>query len=363
MDYFRCSFRFALLRRIRSRGSLLFMALALVLTVVMIFAPVGRKDAAVQVGLVLPQEGKALEALLLERSSELVCFIPTDEETLDKKVLSGQWDCGLVAREDFPEKLEELDFSKMFTVKISDGSTVYPLVQETVAACVMELTSPEIARAYLEKKGIEAEIADQSAQRVDVILQTADGEEMDALDLTASTARKVLRGLTGLFALIWGLYLAADLGRWLESENAGKLRSVRSGTQLLLPELTAALLPLLIWGLVVSGLLGGWRSAAAFALLLTVVLGLGLVLPRVKPLWQSVMGLLPFLAVGGLLLEPVLVDVSSLFPAVSRWLCWLPVTLYCRAGDGNLICLAFLALEAMALIALGLLADLKKKRS
>ena len=156
-----------------------------------------------------------------------------------------------------------------------------------------------------------------------------------------------------MFALIWGLYLAADLGRWLESDNAGKLRSVRSGTQLLLPELTAALLPLLIWGVVVSGLLGGWRSAAAFALLLTVVLGLGLVLPRVKPLWQSVMGLLPFLAVGGLLLEPVLVDVSS----------WLPVPLYCRPGDGTLLCLAFLALEAMALIALGLLADMKKNRS
>lgn len=362
MDYFRCSFRFALLRRIRSRGSLMFMALALVLTIAMIFAPVGRKGAAVQVGLVLPEEGKALERLLLERSSELVRFIPTDEETLDKKVLSGQWDCGLVAREDFPEKLKSLDFSKMFTVKISDGSTVYPLVQETVAACVMELTSPEIARAYLEKKGIEAEIMDQSAQRVDVILQTADGEEMDALDLTASTARKVLRGLVGLFALIWGLYLAADLGRWLESDNAGKLRSVRSVTQLLLPELTAALLPLLCWGCAVSGLLGGWHSAAAFALLLlTVVLGLGLVLPRLKPLWQSVTGLLPFLTVGGLLLEPVLVDVSSLFPTVSRWLCWLPVTLYCRAGDGNLICLAFLALEALALVALGLLADMRKK--
>lgn len=362
MDYFRCSFRLALLRRMKSRGSLLFAVLALILTIVMIFVPTGEKTAAVQVGLVLPEEGKRLEALLLERSSELVRFIPTDEETLDKKVLTGQWDCGLVAREDFPEKLETLDFTKMFTVKVSDGSAVYPLVQETVAACVMELTSPDIARAYLEKKGIGGAIPEQSAQRVDVILKTPDGEAMDALDLTASTGQKVLKGLTGLFALIWGLYLSADLGRWLESENAQKLRAVRSVSQLLLPELTAALLPMLCWGCVVTAWLGGWLGAVAFGALLAVVLGLGLVLPRLKPLWQSVMGLLPFLAVGSLLLEPVLVDVQSLFPAVSRWLGWLPVTLYCRAGSGSFISLAFLALEAAALAVLALLADLRKAR-
>lgn len=362
MDYFRCSFRLALLRRLKNRGSLVFMAIALALTIVMIFIPAGKKSAAVQVGLVLPEEGAALEALLLERSSELVRFIPTDGETLDKKVLAGQWDCGLVAREDFPEKLETLDFTKMFTVKVSEGSAVYPLVQETVAACVMELTSPDIARAYLEKRGIEGDILEQSAQRVDVILRTPDGKAMDALDLTSSTAQKVLKGLAGLFALIWGLYLAADLGRWLESDNAQKLRSVRSVTQLLLPELTAALLPLLCWGCAVTAWLGGWRGTAAFAALLLVVFSLGLALPRFKPLWQSVMGLLPFLAVGSLLLEPILVDVQSLFPAVSRWLGWLPVTLYCRACAGSFISLAFLALEAAALLALALLADLKKNR-
>lgn len=360
MDYFRCSFRLALLRRVKNRGSLVFIAIALALTVVMILAPTGNKTAAVQVGLVLPEEGAALEALLLERSSELVRFIPTDEETLDKKVLSGQWDCGLVAREDFPEKLEELDFSRMFTVKISEGSAVYPLVQETVAACVMELTSPDIARAYLEKKGIDGESLQQSAQRVDVILCTPEGEEMDALDLTSSTARKVLKGLVGLFSLIWGLYLAADLGSWLESDNAQKLRAVRSVTQLLLPELTAALLPLICWGCAVTAWLGGWWGMAAFAALLSVVFCLGLVLPRFKLLWQSVMGLLPFVAVGSLLLEPILVDVGSLFPAAAPWLGWLPVTLYCRAGAGSIMCLLFLLLEAIALAALGLLADLKK---
>ena len=361
MDYFRCSFRLALLRRVKNRGSLVFMAIALVLTIVMIFAPAGNKTAAVQVGLVLPGEGAALEALLLERSSELVRFIPTDEETLDKKVLSGQWDCGLVAREDFPEKLEALDFTRMFTVKISEGSAVYPLVQETVAACVMELTSPDIARAYLEKKGIDGETVQQSAQRVDVLLKTPEGEEMDALDLTSSTARKVLKGLAGLFSLIWGLYLAADLGRWLESDNARKLRTVRSVTQLLLPELTAALLPLVFWGLAVTAWLGGWQGMAAFAAFVPVIFGLGLLLPRFRPLWQSVMGLLPFLAVGSLLLEPILVDAQSIFPAAARWLGWLPVTLYCRAGSGCFLCIIFLLLEAAAMTALGLLADLKKK--
>lgn len=363
MAYFFCSFRIALLRRLRSRSSVVFLILAAALTLGIVLGSGARQQAVVQVGLVLPEEGEALEALLLERSSELVRFVPTDEATLDRKVLTGQWDCGLVASEDFAEKLEKLDTRNLFTLKTGPGSTVYPLVQETVAACVMELTAPVIAREYLYEKGMDTQLREQSANRVDILLETLDGEAVSPLELTASTGRRILRGLAALLALVWGVFLTVDLGKWLESEAAARLRSVRSVTALLLPQLSAALLPVLVWGLAALPMLGGgWSAAAAFPAFLAVLLGIGLVVSRFRLLWQSAMGAVPFLVVGSLLLEGVLLDVSVLFPELARWTGWLPVSLYVKGSDGSAAAIAALLLEAAGLLTLSLLLDRGNRR-
>ena len=70
--------------------------------------------------------------------------------------------------------------------------------------------------------------------------------------------------------------------------------------------------------------------------------GAALALARRRPLWTALPALLPFVPVLGLLLSPVLLDLSLVFPALGPVIRWNPVTLYLRAcggswGDGLLL--------------------------
>lgn len=365
MNWFLTAFRTGLRRRLKSRGTALFLGLAAVLSVLACFLP-GALDAPVRVGLVLPPEGEALEALLLQRDTQLIRFVPTDEQTLDRNVLTGRWDCGIVAHKDFGEKLEQLDTRELFTLKTGPASTLHPLVRETVAACLTELTAPAVAREYLTEQGLdtsglEDRIAriEESALWVDVVMQTLDGEPLGLPELTGFGARQILSRLAGLLTVLWGLYLTADLGSFLDSPQGLRLRSLRRPAALLLPQALAALLPMGLWGLILTLALGGGYACCAFAALLTAVLGLGLTVPRSRRLREAVVVLLPFLALGGLLLEPVIVDTAELFPTFAPWLGWLPVTLFCRASGGDFWALGLLALEGLALWAASLLPDRK----
>ena len=88
-----------------------------------------------------------------------------------------------------------------------------------------------------------------------------------------------------------------------------------------------------------------------------VILGLGLTVPRSRRLREAVTVLLPFLALGSLLLEPVIVDTASLFPTFAPWLEWLPLTLFCRGCSGDLLAMVLLTAEGAALWAVSLLPD------
>lgn len=370
MNYFLCAFRAALLQRFHSRSSRVFALLAAILTVCMLFAPEKERLSAVEVGIVpTGVHGERLLELLQERSSQAVCFIRTDERTMDQKILSGEWDCGLVLSEDFDERLEKGKLRKLITVKTGPASTVYPLVQESVAACMMELMSPYIAAEYLEVQGMDSgqvmqqilQLQEQSGW-VEVKLETSDGQPLQPPELTSSGASRIFRGLIGLFTLIWGLYVTVDLGTWLKSETAVRLGCVRSVFQLLLPQLTAALLPVCLWGGLVLTVLGeSWITLAGYGVFLLLVLSLGLLLPRFAVLWQSVIALIPFIAVFSLLLEPVLLDTGALFPVIGKCTRILPVTLFLRSCDGDGTSLLFLAGEAVLLMTAGLLADRKKR--
>lgn len=366
MSFFLQELRLTLLKRLRAPGSRVALCLAAVLTLCVFFSLQKRETAPVQVGLVLPEQGgEALEQLLMERSGGIVTFIPTDEATMERKILSGSWDCGLVAEEDFARRLRELDVGGIVTLKIGPASTVYPLVEETAAACVLELMSPYIAGNYLRENGLAEEgLAEHleeisaSAERVELRVETLNGAPMDTAALVKAQTGRMLLGAAAVLTLVWGLYLTVDLGGWLESAPARRLKTLRSVTELLLPELTGALLPLLLWGgAVLPWLGGGWHTLAGFFGFVAVIFGLGLVVSRIPTLWRAVPVGIPFLAVGCLVLEPVLVDVGAVLPELSRWTAWLPVTLFLRCADGSLRALALLLLEAAALAALSLAMD------
>ena len=363
MSWFLTAFRTGLQQRMKARGTALFLALAVLLSVLAFLVP-GTADAPVRVGIVLPEEGKKLEELLLARNTELIRFVPTDERTLDRQLLTGRWDCGIVAHEDFSEKLEDLDTRELFILKTGPSSTVYPLVRETVAACLIELIAPEVARGYLEEQGVDtaglhertAHIQETSLW-VEVQMQTLDGEPLSLPELTGIGAKQILVRLAGLLALLWGLYLTADLGSSLDSPLGLRMRSLRHPATLLLPQALAALTPMALWGTILVLALGGVYAWLSFTALQVTALGLGLTVSRSRRLREAVTILLPFLALGALLLEPVIVDTGDLFPSFAPWLGWLPVTLFCSGCSGALGAIGILTLEGLGLCVLSLLPD------
>lgn len=362
MDFFRKLFCMSLHRRLRSPGALVVLLLCAGLTLG-IFLPPAEGTLTVQVGLVLPESGaRELEELLLERAMPPIAFVPTDEETLDRMLLSGRWDCGLVVPEDFSRRLAEMDTEELLTLKTGPGSTVYPLVRETAAACLMELLTPGIAMEYMEDIGLDAaalparlEAIRENTTRVEVRMQTLDGQPLPLPELMEGTGRQILRNLGAVLLLIWGICLGMSLGRWLQSPTALRLRSLRGVTALVLPQLFAGLLLPALWALaVLPALKGGLSTALCLPGFLLTAAGLGLLIARFPGLWRGVPVLLPFLVLGMLVLEPVLVDVRLVFPGLSRFTCWLPVTLFCRSDPAGAL---LLLLEGAGLLALSFRLD------
>ena len=121
-------------------------------------APPEEVSAPVQVGVVLPEEGgeefwRGLQA----RSGLVVRFQPAGMEEARRQVGLGRWDCALILPADFQRRLEALDTQELITLLIGPGSTVYPMVRETAAACVTQCISPAMAEVYLLDSGILGE--------------------------------------------------------------------------------------------------------------------------------------------------------------------------------------------------------------
>ena len=84
----------------------------------------------------------------------------------------------------------------------------------------------------------------------------------------------------------------------------------------------------------VTGCRWGIAGAAAATVIAQAVSGLGLMTYTWVREPQVRFSLLPFAPALGLLLSPVLLDLSLLFPALGPVIRWMPVTLYLRAGGG-----------------------------
>lgn len=328
--------------------------------------PPEEASAPVQVGVVLPEEGgEAFWERLEARSGLAAAFHRSGLAHAEGQVAAGRWDCALVLPRDFEDRLARLEVDGLFTLVIGPGSAVYPMVRETVSACVAELISPGMAEEYLLDSGIvDADRLDAARPRLQEVLldrdrvlismETWDGRPLDPLTLADSGVSGLLSGLTAILLLIWALLAAMDLGRWLDAPFARRLRPLRGTSALLLPRLGAALVPALCAGAL--ALLAAGEAPACILALLPYLLFWGaaaLALARWRPGWTALPALLPFVPVLGLLLSPALLDLSLIFPALEPLVRWNPVTLYLRAcggswGDGLLLAAAGGGLLALA---------------
>ena len=222
--------------------------------------PAEEVSAPVQVGVVLPREGgeeflRRLEA----RSGVVVVFREAGYVQAERRVATGRWDCALVLPEDFEARLAARDLEGLFTLLTGPGSVVYPMVRETVSACVAECVSPGMAEDYLLSSGIMDETGiDQARPRLDRVLldrdrvlvsmETAAGRPLDPLVLADHGVSALLTGTIVFLLLVWALFTAADLRRWLNSPAVRRLVPLRGRASLMLPWLAAALLPALCAG-------------------------------------------------------------------------------------------------------------------
>lgn len=327
--------------------------------------PTEEASAPVTVGVALPEEGgEAFWARLEQRSGTVLTFVLSDSDTIDQNVATGRWDCGLVLAEDFEEMLEELDTDRLFTLRIGSGSTVYPLVRETVFACVAELLSPAVAKEFLAENGISGRNAARleeilpEEERVQISMVTAGGDPLETMDLADESVTAILRWLISAVLLVWLLLSAADLGRWLDSPAARRLRPLRAATALLLPRMAGDGLLALCSGCGALLLLGDGIGGCLAALTYLLFLGtLSLLLAHFRPLWTALPILMPFMPVVCLVLSPAVVDLSLLSPALSGVIRWQPVTLFLRGCGGDGFALLLLSGMAILLLLLSLLTD------
>lgn len=374
MNFFSVFFKSCLRTRLaRTRTWLMLFLLPIMGFGALRLLPPEEVSAPVQVGVVLPEEGGgALWARLEERDGLVVSFHRADRTQAERQVAAGRWDCALILPYDVEERLARQDLEELFTLLIGPGSAVYPMVRETVSACVAELVSPAIGENYLLDSGIlgEKELPQARSRLQEVLLEpdrvlvsmrTLDGRPLDPIALADNGSARLVSGLTAILLLIWALLTAMDLGRWLDSPFARRLVPLRGALPLLLPRLGAALLPALCAG-TMTLLAAGGTAPQALALVPYLLFwgGAALALAQCRPLWSALPALLPFVPVLSLLLSPVLVDLSLLFPALGPVVRWTPTALFLRAWGGSWGDGLILIGGGMAILALLAALDRKK---
>ncbi len=296
--------------------------------------------APVQVGVVLPQDqGQAFWSMLSSRSDAVVNFTLCDEDTLRAKVSTGQWDCGMVLDEDFDARLGQLRTDGILTFYTGPGSTVYPMVQETAAAVIMQLISGDMALNYMAKNGIEPvfqleELAPE--ERVLVSLQTRTGEDVLTYTLARRQLGNLVLGCLGLVLLIWALFGAMDLGKWARTPAVRRLGMVRDPRLLLLSRGWAMLL-ISALGAGAAALLvpQRWWALAALGPYLLNIWTLALLLSRVEALCSALPSLMSGITLVSLLTSPILFDLEGLHPALDALMRWLPLTQFLQAAQAN----------------------------
>ena len=311
--------------------------------------PAEEISAPVQVGVAIPEEGaEGLWALLDARSNDVVEFCLTDADTIDRNVAAGRWDCGLVVAEDFADRVKQLDLDRVITIRIGLGSAVYPLVRETVSACMAQLIGPDIAMEYLLESGIVTEQTASQAEpflkddldeteRVNVRMSTPDGEPLSALELAQEGMDAILCWMVSAVILVRMLLGATDLGKWIRSAPIRRMKSLRTNACLMAARIGADGLLMFLSGSVALLLLGkgifGCMAVMGYVLFWMVI---AILLAHFPSISGGLPVFMPFAVVLSLLLSSVLVDISLIVPVFSGVSGWFPDALFLRGCEGDL---------------------------
>lgn len=321
-------------------------------------------EAPVCVGVVLPESGGTQMWQLLEnRSDDVLSFILTDAETLDRNIATGRWDCGIILSEDFDQKVSELDTDRIFTLRIGPGSTVYPLVKETVSACAAQLISSDIAQDYLSDSGIGNgnELQLEEPDRVLVTISTLDGQPLQVPELTTSGTKDFIRWVICVLILVRMLFGAADLSKWSQSAGMKRTAPLRSTLCSMAGRGTADTLLLSLSASVAMVLLGEgiWGCAAVLGYVLLWLM-ISLVLAQFPKVTAALPVCIPFAVVISFLLSSVLLDITILFPQLSIVSRWLPATMFLGTCHGNWADLAHLLVGACLCLILAWVLSFRK---
>lgn len=376
MKYFWTCFRITLMQRLRNVKSwLILLIVPLLLLAIQWAIPSQQVSAPVQVGVVLPSEGgEEFWALLQERSGTVLTFFQTDEDTLNRNIATGKWDSGLILSEDFAEKIETADTDRLFQIRVGEGSAVYPLVRETVSACVAALVRIPIAEQYLTTNNIGSEAdpdeirarLEQSLSdedRVQITMYTPDGEALHPFQLADHGTTQFLRWILSMSLLIWLLLSCCDLGRWSTAGAAKRLNPILSPTAAMLPRLAVDSLLGVVSGCIGIAVIGdGFSGCIAVIGYVLLWSSLSLLMAHFPGIWESLPIMPAFAVVTGLLFSGVLVDISAFLPAASRVIAYIPGRLYLQICQGSILMVLPLLMVAAAGLFLSRFVDKIKKR-
>ena len=344
MRYFLTSFKFTLQQRLGSfKNWVVLLLLPLLVLSANLMLPTWNEDATVTVGVVLPEDGgEKMRDILQARSDDVISFVLTDVDTLDRNIAAGRWDCGIILSENFQEKISQLDTDRIFTLRIGPGSTVYPLVKETVSACLAQLIGPDIAWDYLLDSGItedrtQLEQSLEDPDHVLVTMSTLDGEPLQVPDLTLGGTRDFLRWILCVTILVRMLFGAADLNKWIHSPGMNRIQPIRAPLVSISARGAADALLLFISAAIALLLLGdGFPAIAAVLGYILFWLAASLVLAQLPQITTLLHLCIPFAVVISFLMSSVLVDIALVFPQLSCISRWLPVSIFLRICNGTI---------------------------
>lgn len=350
MRFLLSGIRTNLLSRLKNPG---FYAVLLIIAVLLAAAgrlPTQDVSAPVQVGVVLPEKGgDAFWALLEQRSGTMLTFHKTDADTVDRNIAAGKWDCGIILSEDFERCIQQVDMARAFTLRIGEGSTVYPLVREAVCACTIQLIGPRIAAQYLLEKGIVSDDASleeirplleqtlDASARVQIHLSTPDGQPLEPVKLAEKGVDLILCWVVSAVLLVWLLLCATDLSRWIQTPAARRMSPLRSATCLMGAKIGAdGILVLSLSCIAMLALKTGFSGCAAVVSYGLFWLSMAVMVAHFAAISTVIPVFVPFIIVISLLLSSVLVDISIILPRLGALSRWLPARLFLNACQGDL---------------------------
>lgn len=285
----------------RPRNLIVCAALPLLAAAFLLAVPPDERAAPVQAGVVSECENDALSPLLAEYGGGVISFVFTDRGTMEKNVALSRWDCGIIIPSDFTERLEDADTDRLLTLVTGPGSAAYPIVRETVCACLAKLTAPRIAADYMESSGIVPSDTVSGAERVDLIVMTAEGSPSAPGALAQGVWSRLIMAALSAAAAIYVLLISCDLGLWYAGRAGSMERRLRPATLVLLPRVIAPLIPLAAALALSSLIVSDFTLLRPLARLLAMLATLSLLVSRLRRAPAALPVLVPFVPIAAFL--------------------------------------------------------------